>query len=104
MGDLLPSAISERKYKTSFFALMQKGLVVKEKSTVERILDEPLILERKYIQEDWLRQRMGSENRWSRSKDTYYLWKSLSLELWLRFLDAQKAANGVGGEWYARYK
>ena len=82
MRGLLPEAVRRRRVQTGYSPLLLKGMQYEEKETVRRILSDPLVVQRKYINGDWLRKQMGRE--FDLSKESWQLWFVLSLELWLK--------------------
>ena len=83
-SERLPEAICERRRRTVFLPLMKKGVVEKEKHVVDNLLNDPLILQKKYVRQEWLQERVSGDQRWTNEENAYFLWKCLSLELWLR--------------------
>ena len=57
MQGLLPEAVRNRRDPTSFVPLRDKGLLDKERETIRHILADPQIVQRKYIDPDWLQQQ-----------------------------------------------
>lgn len=83
-ADLLPAEIRDRKRRTVFLPLMGRGVVEKEKATVDSLLSEPQVVKRRYIRSEWLEDQLDSAHRWTDEENAYFLWKCLSLEMWLR--------------------
>jgi asparagine synthase (glutamine-hydrolysing) len=95
---LLPRKVRERVRRTIFFPLFEKGLLGEERAAVASILEDPLIVERQIVREDWLRS--VSDQGYFRSPHKDLLWLCLCLELWLtRYWSASTRKNrGRGPE------
>ena len=79
---LIAEEVRERQARTVFLPLMQKGLLEKERATVDELLKNPEIVRRGYVVDGWLEQSRLETER-SRMPD-HVFWRCLSLELWLR--------------------
>jgi len=82
MKGILPEPVRERVGKTSYYPLVEIGLLDKEKGVVLDLLKDPQIVQRRLIRKDWLGQEIKAGDQWS--NDGYYLWQSIALELWLK--------------------
>lgn len=82
MTGRLPEQIVERKERTTFEALWDLGLCERERSTVEALLANPLVVRRGYVRTAWLQEELHSGQAWT--DGGFALWLCLSLELWLR--------------------
>ncbi len=82
MTGLLPEKVRLRRHFTVFTPLLLKGLQVEEKETVKRILTDPLVVQYKYIDGDWLRRQLAQD--FVLSDESMRLWFVLCLELWLQ--------------------
>lgn len=82
MDGLLPNSVRSRSTKTTFQTLFEKGLLEQERATVARLLSNPQIVQRGYVEAEQLTQEKGASE--ARRKTLYPLWLVLSLELWLR--------------------
>lgn len=82
MAGILPEAVRLRKQRTVFVPLMVKGLRDKESDTVRHIFQKPQVVERGYINSDWLAAQL--EKPYEPSPDSSFLWRVLCLELWLQ--------------------
>lgn len=82
MRGILPETVRLRRTPTSFAPLMLVGLQDKEWATIQSLLRKPLIVERGYIDRSWLAERL--QHGFDLSPESGLLWRSLSLELWLR--------------------
>lgn len=82
MKGILPEEIRLRRNRTIFVPLVQRGLGEREWGKVQRLLTKPQVVERGYIDANWLRSRL--ETGWDQSADSTMLWYVLSLELWLQ--------------------
>lgn len=85
-ADLLPRAVTERRRQTMFTPLFDKGVLEKETATVEKVMAKPHIIEKQYVRETWLRRQLNNGEGWTNDETRYFLWKSLSLELWLKLI------------------
>lgn len=81
MAGLLPEVVRQRPDKTGLDDLFTKGLLVRERDTVQAILRDPQIVRREFIRSDWLEQELQAGGNWT--EGGYYLWLCLTLELWL---------------------
>ncbi len=97
VADLLPKRVVERRQQTEFTPLMNKGLLEKETATVNEIMKKPLIVEKDYVPEKWLRQQLIDGKGWTSIEDSYYLWKCLSLELWLKLVLSIRSDTLISG-------
>jgi asparagine synthase (glutamine-hydrolysing) len=79
---LVPDSILRRREQTSFVPLRNKGLLDKEKETVQRILTDPLVVKREYIDGEWLQKQ--KQKKLDMSPGGIMLWTAISLELWLQ--------------------
>lgn len=82
MKGLLPEEVRQRRVRTSFAPLYLRGLQEQEWGKVRRIMTDPLVVERGYINANWLRDRLDSGQ--DDSPDSRILWRALCLELWLQ--------------------
>lgn len=82
MRGYLPEVVRLRPTKTNYRALFEKGLLDKERATVEELLSQPDLLRRGYVVESWLEQTLPQGC--GLSGDRYTLWRCVTLELWLR--------------------
>ena len=82
MEGLLPKAVLERERGTIFTPLLSKGLEIEERKTVKRILTDPLIVRREFIDAEWLRAQL--ERKHDLSAGSFLLWNALCVELWLQ--------------------
>jgi asparagine synthase (glutamine-hydrolysing) len=82
MKSLLPEAVRLRRRYTDFTPLLLKGMAVKEKETVRRIFQDPMVVRYKYIDGEWLANQL--EKKFDLSEDSIRLWFALCLELWLK--------------------
>ncbi len=82
MNGLLPDAVRLRHEKTSFTALYLRGLMDRERGTVERILHEPEIVRRGFVNPDWLTYALPHGCNFS--DEGFSLWRCVTLELWLK--------------------
>jgi asparagine synthase (glutamine-hydrolysing) len=78
----LPGEVVERKTKTSFKALWDRGLCERERPVVEALLKEPEIVRRGFVRRDWLQRELAAGGGWT--DDGFPLWLCIGLELWLR--------------------
>jgi hypothetical protein len=63
---------------------MQRGLLVEERGTVQRLMQDPLVVRMDLIRADWLERQLADGRGW-RDQDTVFpLWLCLCLEIWLR--------------------
>ncbi len=82
MKGILPSEVVNRRDKTNFFPLFEKGLLEKEVETVRKILQHPQILERQYINADWhARTLAGLPGTIVQDPQ---IWSCICLEIWLQ--------------------
>jgi asparagine synthase (glutamine-hydrolysing) len=81
MKGLLPDMVRLRRNKTVFWELYLFGLLDKERQTVERILHQPQIIHREFIDPDWLAAALP--NGCNLSEAGFALWRCVTLELWL---------------------
>ena len=82
MKGILPSEVVNRRDKTNFFPLFEKGLLEKEVETVRKILQNPQILERQYINSDWhARTLAGLPGTIVQDPQ---IWSCICLEIWLQ--------------------
>jgi hypothetical protein len=87
LAGMLPNNVLERKTYTIFVELLEKGLQVQEKDQVrELLLHNPYVVEHNYVREEWLRQQLARQISWTQDKHAFFLWKILSLELWLKHI------------------
>jgi asparagine synthase (glutamine-hydrolysing) len=86
MSGLLPEAVCERTYTTHFLPLLEKGLLDRERTTVETMMHDPQIVRRELVRAEWLQEQLAED--WVRSPDSYLVWLCISLELWLRHYGA----------------
>jgi len=82
MKGLLPDEIRLRRSRTSFAPLYHRGVKEREWEKVRRIMAAPQVVERGYIDAEWLRGRL--ESGMDDSLDSTILWRALCLELWLQ--------------------
>lgn len=82
MVGLLPESVRRRSGKTSFQSLFEKGLLERERTTVSRLLVNPQIVQRGFIDPAWLNAR--KETMKEDGEVSYPFWLALSLELWLQ--------------------
>lgn len=82
MAGILPEEIRHRRQRTVFTPLMDRGLSGERWTKVRQIMAEPQVVERGYIDRDWLRQSL--DRGWDRSSDASFLWRVICLELWLQ--------------------
>jgi asparagine synthase (glutamine-hydrolysing) len=82
MAGRLPEAVVERRSRTGFEALWDRGLRERERASVEMLLKDPLIVRRGYVRAEWLRDELHTGRPWA--DGGYPLWLCISLELWLR--------------------
>jgi asparagine synthase (glutamine-hydrolysing) len=82
MAGLLPEAVSERRSKTTFEPLMQKGLFSGEGVCLKNLLAQARIVEGNFVRADWLTDRLDGKT--NSDQENLYLWLFISLELWLR--------------------
>ncbi len=88
----LPEIVSERKNRTSFRPLMEKGLINKKHHVVKKLIEKPLIVEKNYVKGDWMREQFADGHSWFNSNHHVFLWKALCLELWLKKLGDPQAS------------
>lgn len=92
MDGLIPEPILKRVDKTSFYPLYKRGLLVEERDTVKKILEDPKIVSFNYVKEEWLKNALEKTYIYYAMDvpDTHYeselfkLWLCICLELWLR--------------------
>jgi hypothetical protein len=77
----VPDSVAERRGKTGFVPLMERGLFDRERATFLSILGRGRIVDRAYVDPQWLREAMGQAS--FPSRDVFPLWMSCALELWL---------------------
>ena len=82
MTGLLPEIVRQRSAKTSFRALLQRGLLDREHTTVTQLLSDPQIVQRGFVEQLWLNAELAAGDGWT--SEGYLLWQALSLELWLQ--------------------
>jgi asparagine synthase (glutamine-hydrolysing) len=82
MTGLLPDLVRLRRDKTVFWELYLSGLLDKERQTVERILHQPQIVCREFVDADWLAAALP--NGCILSEAGFALWRCVTLELWLQ--------------------
>lgn len=82
MLGLLPEEVRLRPNPTSFVPLLIKGLRDREAGTMRRILTDPLVVRRGYIDGEWLRRQL--ERPFAPSAESGMLTRALYLELWLQ--------------------
>ena len=82
LSGLVPESVRERNDRTVFTPLMEKGLLDRERGTVQSIMRRSQIVEREIVDGGWLRQQLTVGARWA--GDGLPLWLCISLELWLR--------------------
>jgi asparagine synthase (glutamine-hydrolysing) len=80
---LLPKQVRERRWKTEFLPLFDKGLLQKETETAARILRDPYIVKDQYVRAEWLTDQLADGKGWQDDGQKFMLWKFLCLELWL---------------------
>ena len=80
--ELLPESIRERRDKTNFFELFERGMRDREIGTIREILRDPEILRREIVRRDWLDEQLAPGAEWPDYGNA--LWKCLSLEIWLQ--------------------
>lgn len=82
LRDILPPPVLERPDKTGLIPLAITGIWKKEWERVRQILTRPRILETGWIRQDWLREIISDPG--ADPDKLHPLWKSVTLELWLR--------------------
>lgn len=82
VAELLPESIRERRDKTGFLPLFDRGMRERELGTVREILRDPEILRREIVRRDWLEEQLAPDAEWPDYGNA--LWKCLSLEIWLQ--------------------
>jgi asparagine synthase (glutamine-hydrolysing) len=82
MIDLLPEIVWQRQKQTSFVPLMHKGLQEKERDTVKGIFNDPQIVQRQFVKQDWLQDQL--EKPFEQSSEGSFFWDCIALELWLK--------------------
>jgi asparagine synthase (glutamine-hydrolysing) len=88
MRGLLPEGICERPFKTDFEVLTRIGLFERETDTLRSILAGARSERMGFVRGDWIRYALSRQAQLDQV-EIYWLWKIVSLELWLRHL-AQK--------------
>jgi asparagine synthase (glutamine-hydrolysing) len=77
----LPGIVQQRQGKTDFYPLVDKGIYSESFPAISKILLHSQVLERGFIQRDWLIGELEGKNR---TRDGLVLWLVLSLETWLQ--------------------
>ena len=77
----LPDSLCWRKERTDFVPLFKRGMAEREAATVEGILRDAEIVRRKMVRAAWLEEQ---RRKAFDVADVGYLWRCISLELWLR--------------------
>jgi len=81
MRTLLPRRNAERRGKTAFNALMNRGLLGNERETFGRILRRGRAFDAGYVEPGWVERRWDSID--TEPEAMFNLWKVCALELWL---------------------
>jgi asparagine synthase (glutamine-hydrolysing) len=79
---LVPDEVRERRDKTSLHELFCEGLLRREKSTVDALLERPSIVERGMVRRRWLSDELAAGDEWT--DHGHSLWRCLNVEMWLR--------------------
>ncbi len=85
MHGLLPESICERPFKTDFEVLTRIGLFERETGSVRSMLTGAHSERMGFVRGDWIRQALSRQGQLD-EQEIYWLWKIISLELWLRHL------------------
>lgn len=81
MEDILPPKIQWRTSKMDFISNFRQGLLVAEKQRLEQLLFEESAEIAKYVDLDVLKQKYLEGEDWQ------FIWRSVSLGLWLNYVD-----------------
>ena len=81
MEGLLPDPVRLRAQRTTFAPLLRKGLA-REGEAIRRLMARPLVVEREYINADWLEAQLESD--YEPSASWSLLLRTIFLELWLQ--------------------
>jgi hypothetical protein len=85
MRKRLPALVLDRRDKTSFTPLMQKGAAI-ESSIVRNLMHEPLVVQQRYVNPAWIRRQFADNHAWWQTDQRFQAWLCICLELWLRNL------------------
>jgi len=78
---LLPEKVRTRPRRTSFVPLVEKGMAM-EIGMLRRLMTDPLVVERSYIRDDWLRAQLAKT--YEMTDAWTFLFRAIFLELWLQ--------------------
>ncbi|MEM8676157.1 MAG: lasso peptide isopeptide bond-forming cyclase [Cyanobacteria bacterium P01_G01_bin.67] len=92
MAGILPPEVQWRTSKMDFSPNFQHGLLVAEKPQLEQLLFEQSDILKKYINLDVLRDKFLA------GKDIQFIWRSISLGLWLHFLEQNISEQNLSSE------
>lgn len=94
MRGLLPEAVCERRTKTGFEPLMERGLRERELAGIRRLFEDARCVHGGYVDPGWLRRVLSGPA--PPVDDLYGLWLFASLELWLRRIEKPKPTGALG--------
>ncbi len=78
----LPELVWQRPQRTTFAPLMSKGVREKESAAVGQLLTHMQAAERQYVRQEWIDEYR--QVPYEPTREWNFLWKCISLELWLR--------------------
>jgi len=82
LANYLPIQNLTRPGKTDFSPLFKHGVLAAEKHNVHRLLGNPQIVTRNYIEADWIKGEIPAGDEFF--DYGFNLWICISLELWLQ--------------------